>query len=246
MAWGLIMELYNEQEARNITNNTISGLIADEMIKCVPYAWILINHYQLRKYIKNNKLSDAQLEKIIIPFEVEIRDKTHPHVYIKHDTQRSCYAKQIAKYKQPTKKIEFEDGEVIYLNLNEIATLVFNKSCTLNYKTRVLSDSTRKEKTSSIILDLHKDKHASVIRNCSEVDFVMKNIYAETVFRLIYIGKEENKPEWLYPYPKTAVDIELLKQDTLRVIQSMQRQFSIKQDDIKYADLLDESYRKRR
>ena len=240
------MELYDEKEAKHITNNTIDQWLAEEKIKCVPYSWILINHYQLKKYIIDKKFSEKQLEKEIIPFQVEIRDRTHPHVKIKEETQRACYRKQIAQYNQPIKTIEFEDGELVYLNLNEILTLVFNKSCTLNYKTRMLSDSSRREKSSSsIILDLNKDKNASVIRNSSEVDNVLKNIYAETIFRLIYAGKEENKPEWFYPYPLTAVDKEFLKNDTLKVMQSMQRQVVTKENDSKYEHLLDDSYKKR-
>ena len=94
-------------------------------------------------------------------------------------------------------------------------------------------------------MEINKDKNASVIRNSSEVDHVLKNIYAETIFRLIYAGKEENKPEWFYPYPLTAIDKEVLKNDTLKVMQSMQRQVVTKENDNKYEHLLDDSYKKR-
>lgn len=239
------MEIFNEEEIRYQSNNEMSNQLIEESKKCVPYSWILINHYQLRKYISDNKMSEAAMKKEVIPFEVEILDKDHPHVFIDTHTRDMFYRKDIASYRD-VKSLIFIDRQPIYLNLYELAKIVFNKSCTLNLKTRMRSDANIKERSSSsIMLELKNNSKASVIRNSTEVDMILKNVYAETVYKLVYVGKEDKRPSWLYPYPETTVDREVLKTDALKVIQSLQREVQQVKDE-QYLDLLDDNYRRRR
>lgn len=238
------MQIYDQEEASIITKNKLASSIKEEAIKCVPYAYIFMNHYRIRKYIEDNKLTESALDKIIIPFEVEILDHQHPHVEYEDETSNVVYKKMLNSYRN-SKLLEFRHNDTIFLSLKELRDIVFNKSCSKKINTRLLSDTRAEANSSEVILALLSDKTAEVIKNSSDLDFISKGVYAETIYKLRYIGKDENKPEWLYEYRNNPAGLMLMKNDCYNLISSFQRVISKKKVN-GLMDLIDDSYRSRR
>lgn len=219
-----MIKIHDANEVMKAGNNSfLSSEIKKELRTCVPYAWILINHYRLRDYIKKNKLSKEDLSKPL-PFYVQILDADHTHVFLKEVEGETnfVYTKIYAEYKL-RREVLFIDNKVCGLTLNDLKIFVFNKNCKKNLQSRLMSNSSRtEEKTSEIIKELRANSNASVIANNKDIDLIQKGVYAETVFKVEYAGKDRKKVEWLYPYPKTDADKEALKYDAIKLIGSLQ------------------------
>lgn len=217
-------KIYDESEVISASNSSsLANEIKKEIRTCVPYAWILINHYRLRDYIEKNKLSKKELSKPL-PFYVEILDTDHHHVKVREVEGRTSfvYSKVYAEYKL-RREVLFIDRRVCGLTLNDLKIFVFNKNCKKNLQSRLMSNSgTTEEKTSDVIKQLRKDSKASVISNNKDLDLIKKGIYAETIFKVEYAGRDPKNVEWLYPYPVTDADKEVLKYDAIKLIGSLQ------------------------
>lgn len=217
-------KIYDADEVMSASNNkSLISEIKREISTCVPYAWILINHYRLRDYIKNKKLSKEELSNPL-PFYVEILDTDHQHVFLKEVEGETSfvYTKIYAEYKL-RREVLFIHRRVCGLTLNDLKIFVFNKNCKKNLQSRLMSNSSRTEsKTSEIIKELRSNNSASVIANNKDIDLIKKGVYAETVFRVVYAGRDPKKVEWLYPYPTTDADKEILKYDAIKLLGSLQ------------------------
>lgn len=236
-------EIYNRDEVLRISNNSnMEDELLDEVIKCVPYAWILINHYRLRNFIDNKKLSKKDLSEPM-PFFVEILDFKHPHVrgqYIHIGGTKKHFYKKMYADKISRRDILFINKHICGYSLEDLKMFVFNKNCKKNIASRLMSDVGRTgDKSSAIIKDLANDKSAAVIRNSKDRSLIEKGVYAETIFKIEYAGTDTKKVEWLYPYPKTDEDIERLTKDTLDLLDSFKIKVSQYADEVDKFELND-------
>lgn len=219
-----MIKICDANEIMNSSNSSFRvGEVKREIRTCVLYAWILINHYRLRDYILKNKLSREELSKPL-PFYVNIIDADNDHVYMREiDGETSfVYTKIYAEYKL-RREVLFIDQRVCGLTLNDLKIFVFNKNCKKNLQSRLMSNSSRtEEKTSDIIKQLRRDSTVSVISNNKDIDLIQKGIYADTIFKVTYAGRDNKNVEWLYPYPITDADKEILKYDAIKLIGSLQ------------------------